>query len=44
MAEFTKDFNRDFRDMQVVRDRTMWNMARGQEGQDYGGEDREVKS
>ena len=44
MAQFTKDFKRDFRDMQVVRERRMWSMARRQGGQDYGGEDREVKS
>ena len=28
IAEFTKDFKRDFRDMKVVEDRDMWNKAR----------------
>ena len=28
IAEFTKDYKRDFRDMKVVEDRSMWNMAR----------------
>jgi len=28
IAEFTKDFKRDFRDMKVVEDREKWNMAK----------------